>query len=359
MNTFHTERKVPGGKLVVVDGELTDGVITDAQVSGDFFLEPEEAYFALAPALVGVSTADSREEITDRLDKAVTQAAAEVGAQVDLQGFSTADVAFAVRRGLTGATDFWDHEWEIFHDESRPTVENVALDQVLLEEVAAGRRKPTVRFWEWDDTAVVIGSFQSYSNEVEPEGVSRYDVQVVRRVSGGGAMFMEGGNCVTFSIYAPDSLVAGLSYEESYSFMDQFILDALTQLGVRATYEPINDIVSQHGKIGGAAQKRVSAGAVLHHDTLSYDIDANKMVEILRIGKAKISDKGVASAKKRVDPLRSQTGVSREHVIHTMIDTFTRRTGASSGIVTAQELERARELIDKKFGTEEWTKRVP
>jgi len=92
---------------------------------------------------------------------------------------------------------------------------------------------------------------------------------------------------------------------------------------------------------------------------LSYDIDANKMVEILRIGKAKISDKGVASAKKRVDPLRSQTGVSREHVIHTMIDTFTRRTGASSGIVTAQELERARELIDKKFGTEEWTKRVP
>lgn len=356
---FHVERKVPGGKLLVIDGEIASGTITAAQVSGDFFLEPEEAYFALAPALVGVTETDSRADIASRVQDALDHAAAEVVVPLSLHGFTAADVAFAVKRALSGATEFWDHDWQVIHDEVRPTVENVALDQVLLEEVAAGRQKPTVRFWEWVDRAVVIGAFQSYSNEVNPAGVDKYDVQVVRRISGGGAMFMEGGNCVTFSIYAPASLVAGLDYGESYAFLDQFILDALAQLGVNAFYKPINDISSDHGKIGGAAQKRVATGAILHHDTLSYDIDADKMVEVLRIGKAKISDKGVSSAKKRVDPLRRQTGVSRGHVIETMLTTFASRTGAVTATVTSAQVERAKHLVDTKFATEEWTKRVP
>ncbi len=117
-----------------------------------------------------------------------------------------------------------------------------------------------------------------------------------------GAMFMEGGNCITYSMFVPPSLVAGLDYQESYVFLDQWVLAALRGLGVEAFYKPINDISSTEGKIGGAAQKRLRDGTPLHHATMSYDIDADKMVEILRIGQAKISDKGVASAKKRVDP---------------------------------------------------------
>ena len=357
---FHAERKVPGGKLVVLDGTVTAGEVTEAKLSGDFFLEPEEAYFAIAPALIGTKSSDHRKDVAARIEAAMHRAAVDAGYQeADLEGFDAADIAHALKRALSGATEFYDHEWQIFHDQIRPTVENVALDQVLLEEVAAGRRGPTVRFWEWDDKAVVIGSFQSYLNEIQPEGVAKYDIQVVRRISGGGAMFMEGGNCVTFSLYAPSSLIAGLDYAESYAFVDQFILDALKTLGVDAFYVPINDISSTAGKIGGAAQKRLAAGAFLHHDTMSYDIDANKMSEVLRVGKAKISDKGIRSAKKRVDPLRSQTGVSRLEVIDTMIETFKNRTGAADGAVTDSELEKARTLISTKFGTEEWTHRVP
>ena len=132
-------------------------------------------------------------------------------------------------------------------------------------------------------------------------------------------------------------------------------------MGVNAFYEPINDITSDKGKIGGAAQKRLAAGGgvILHHDTMSYDIDADKMLEVLRVGKAKISDKGIRSAKKRVDPLRSQTGMPREEVIDTMIDAFQKTTGAQLGEVTPDEVERARALVAEKFGTEEWTHRVP
>ena len=276
-----------------------------------------------------------------------------------MHGFSTADIATVVRRALGSAANFTDFDWQVIRGEVLPTQVNVALDQVLLEEVAAGRRAPTLRFWEWEDTATVIGAFQSYVNELRPEGVAKHDVQVVRRISGGGAMFMEGGNCITYSMFVPPALVAGLDYEESYVFLDQWVLAALKTLGVEAFYKPINDISSTGGKIGGAAQKRLRDGTLLHHATMSYDIDADKMVEVLRVGEAKISDKGVASAKKRVDPLRSQTGMPREEVIDTMIDTFRKATGAELGEVTPDEVERAQALVAEKFGTEEWTHRVP
>ena len=66
---------------------------------------------------------------------------------------------------------------------------------------------------------------------------------------------------------------------------------------------------------------------MLHHVTMSYDIDADKMLEVLRIGREKLSDKGTTSAKKRVDPLRRQTGLPREAVIDRMIDSFRGRYG--------------------------------
>ena len=86
---------------------------------------------------------------------------------------------------------------------------HLALDQVLAEEVGDGRRAPTLRFWEWNQPAVVIGSFQSVKNEVDVENAERYGFQTVRRISGGGAMFMDADSVVTYSIYAPARARAG------------------------------------------------------------------------------------------------------------------------------------------------------
>lgn len=352
--SYHGERKVVNGKLVVVDFETDGQVLTSAKVSGDFFIEPEEAFFELAPALVGASVHEDADALVTRINSALAQ----FGDDLSLHGFTVEDIAFIVRRTLAGAKEFTDYDWTILRPGVLPTAMNVALDEYLLEEVLSGRRGPIVRFWDWEDRATVIGSFQSYTNELWPEGVAEHDVQVVRRISGGGAMFMEGGNCVTYSIYAPKELVAGLSYEKSYEFLDQWVLAALAELGVKAWYKPINDITSEAGKIGGAAQKRNTRG-LLHHVTMSYDIDADKMLEVLRIGQAKIVDKGIRSAKKRVDPLRRQTGASREEIVQTMINTFTGRYGASLGELTDADIAAAQKLVDEKFATEEWTHRVP
>ncbi len=252
-----------------------------------------------------------------------------------------------------------DHDWHLVHVEPQPPALHMALDDVMLDEVAAGRRPPTLRVWEWAGSAVVMGRFQSLRNEVDAEAAREHGIEVVRRISGGGAMFIEPGNTITYSIVAPESLVAGMTFEEAYAHMDAWVIEALAGLGIRAWYQPLNDITSDAGKIAGAAQTR-RRGTVLHHVTMAYDIDAGKMLQVLRIGREKLSDKGTTSAGKRVDPLRSQTGLPRAEVIAHMVETFGRRHGGLKvDTLHPDELGRAQALARDRFATPEWTALLP
>ena len=92
---------------------------------------------------------------------------------------------------------------------------------------------------------------------------------------------------------------------------------------------------------------------------MSYDTDADKMVQVLRIGQEKLSDKGTRSAKKRVDPLRRQTGLPRAEILARMMETFAARYNASPSKLTEQELSAAGRLVETKFGTPAWLNRIP
>lgn len=256
------------------------------------------------------------------------------------------------------APSFADLDWELVHEGPQPPALHMALDEVLTDAVAAGRRGPTLRIWEWSAPTVVLGRFQSLRNEVDPAGAAAHGIGVVRRISGGGAMFVEPGNTITYSIHAPLDLVAGLDFRQSYELMDRWVLTALNGLGVAATYQPLNDITSPAGKIGGAAQAR-RGRALLHHVTMAYDIDAVRMLQVLRIGREKLSDKGIASAGKRVDPIRSQTGLPRAAVIDHLVATFARLYGLRRGGLDAGELAAATRLAEEKFSRPEWTAAVP
>ncbi|WP_413760760.1 biotin/lipoate A/B protein ligase family protein [Streptomyces sp. MMBL 11-3] len=354
---MHGEYKVSGGKLVVVDLDERDGVLRDVRVAGDFFLEPDEAILAIDGALEGLPATTDAAELAARVQGGLPEGTV-------MYGVTPEGVAVAVRRALAQATDWTDYDWQFIHDEPQSPALHMALDEVLTAEVAAGRRPPTLRVWEWGGPAVIIGSFQSLRNEVDAEGARRHGTTVVRRISGGGAMFVEPGNTITYSLSVPASLVSGLSFADSYAYLDDWVLEALGDMGIKAWYQPLNDIATDVGKIAGAAQKRVvgpdgGPGAILHHVTMSYDIDADKMLDVLRIGREKLSDKGTGSAKKRVDPLRRQTGLSREAVIDRMVASFRARYGLSAGGVTEEERRRAEELAVSKFSSAQWTARVP
>lgn len=249
-------------------------------------------------------------------------------------------------------------EWQIIPATLEPPPMNLALDEVLTRRVGQGNRGPTLRFWGWASPCVVIGRFQSVKNEVQLENAAKMGFQIVRRISGGGAMFIEPELAVTYSIHVPPSFVDGLSFPQSYAFLDSWVVESLRDLGIDAWYAPLNDITSAGGKIGGAAQAR-RFGAVLHHTTMAYDMNVPTMMQILRIGQEKLSDKGLRSADKRVGPLRQQTNLPRATIIQQMTDHFVDVTGAQPDTVTDSEYQEAAELVRAKFSTPEWTYLLP
>ena len=348
---MHGEYKVAGGKLVVADLEVVDGVIRDVVLSGDFFLEPDEALGRMSDALEGLPADASLGTLVQAVDDARGDAV--------MVGFDPPAVAHAVLRALGRSTAWHDHTFELLESGPQHPPMQMAIDEVVARQVGDGIRAPTLRVWEWASNAVIIGSFQSLSNEVDLEAAARHDATVVRRISGGGAMFVEPGNTITYSLYVPATLVEGLSFADSYAFLDAWVVRALRELGVDATYVPLNDIASPLGKIGGAAQKRLANGVVLHHVTMSYDMDASKMLDILRIGREKLSDKGHVSAGKRVDPLRSQTGMSREAVVEAMLAHFRASYGLTDVTIDAATTAEAAALAETKYVDPAWTARVP
>lgn len=352
MSAFHGEYKVPGGKLVVVDFDADQGAVSDFRLSGDFFLEPDGALDAINSAVTGLDTSSSIEHIATAVRRALPEDA-------QLLGVTPEAIGVAVRRALTGAAQWRDYDWSIVRSRAISPMQNAALDEVLTQQVGRGERGPTLRIWEWDRAAVIIGSFQSVRNEVDEEQLAARDAQLVRRISGGGAMFMEPESTITYALYVPAELVQGLSFADSYAFLDEWVLEALHSLGIDASYQPLNDITSPSGKIGGAAQKRLANGAVLHHVTMAYDMDADAMTRVLRIGREKLSDKGTASAQKRVDPLRSQTGLTRSDIIDRMVAVFTQRHGGTLVELDDADYAAAAQLVADKFATEEWLRRVP
>lgn len=250
------------------------------------------------------------------------------------------------------------YDWQVIPGVARPPLMNMALDEVLTLRVGRGERPPTLRIWGWDRRCVVLGRFQSVRNEVDEAAMRAEGVELVRRISGGGAMFIEPEGAITWSIYAPEEIVRGMSFPESYAFFDAWVVDALRDLGVDAWYAPLNDITSAGGKVGGAAQAR-RGGAVLHHTTMAYQMNVPLMLKVLRIGKEKLSDKGVTSADKRVGPLRQQTDLPRDTIIEHLVGRFRDRYGLIDDTVTPDEEAEAGRLVRERFGTEAWIHFLP
>lgn len=250
------------------------------------------------------------------------------------------------------------YSWQLLPMQPHDPYMQVALDETLTLAVGRGDRLPTIRFWQWNTSAVVLGRFQSVRNEVNIDVAAAEDVTLVRRISGGGAMFIEPEGAITYSIYAPEEMVKGMTFPESYAFFDSWVISALRELGVDAWYAPLNDITSAGGKIGGAAQAR-RGGAVLHHTTMAYRMNTERMARVLRTGKEKLSDKGITSAAKRVEPLREQTDLDRDVIVHHLVGYFRARFGLAADTLRDEELADARQRVADRFGTEEWTYFLP
>jgi lipoate-protein ligase A len=249
-------------------------------------------------------------------------------------------------------------KWRVINEGEHSEAMHHAIDEVLLDQLNKGEIQPTLRFWYRPHTTIPMGRFQAYHDEVEHEYIEENDIEVVRRITGGGAMFSEPGNVITYSIYVPSDQVND-DIEESYQELDNFAVKTLRELGADVEYVPLNDIEHEEGKIGGAAQIR-KENAVLHHTMISYDMDTEKMLKALRIGKEKVSDKAIKSAEKRVSRISDHIDDSREEVIQKLIESFMEEKSAEweEDSLTEEELNKAKKLAEDKFSAKEWNQKL-
>ncbi len=233
---------------------------------------------------------------------------------------------------------------------------NMALDEAIMEHVRKGISKPTIRFYGWDPSAVSIGIFQGVRNEVNLDETKKVGVDVVRRLTGGGAVYHDVLGEVTYSLIAPLELVP-TNILESYRVICDDIIYALSELGIVANFSPINDILVNEQKISGNAQTRRN-GILLQHGTILYDVDVKKMFSVLNVSEQKISDKLIKSVQKRVTSVKDQSGSGMDDLKHALIRGFKRNRDVEFGDYTEDEVKRAQELVEERFNNDIWTFRL-
>lgn len=241
--------------------------------------------------------------------------------------------------------------WRVIEYSQNDAYLNMAIDEAVSEAVGGGA-EPTIRFYGWAPSAVSIGYFQQIGVETDMRNCAEIGVDIVRRRTGGGAVFHDSQGEITYSVIAGEDLFPR-DILESYRLICGWITDSLLSLGIKSEFKPINDIVVGGKKISGNAQTR-RGGVLLQHGTILHSVDAQKMFSVLRVPDEKIRDKMITSVRERVTSISQQRVVSWGEAYEALMDGFTRGKDFTLGALTDDELRRARCLVDERYRTDAW-----
>jgi lipoate-protein ligase A len=247
--------------------------------------------------------------------------------------------------------------WRFLDLKEADAYTNMAVDEALAYARVEGRAPNTLRFYMWEPSTVVVGYFQSVEDEVDIEACRRHGIDIIRRISGGGAVLNSSDGVFTYSIIIPeDDPLVSKDVTESYRFLCHGIVEGLGLLDIKAEFKPINDIIVRGKKISGNAQIR-KRGVVLHHGTVLIDFDPKLMLEVLKISKEKMSDKMIKQAEERVTTVRRELWreVSIEEASKALYEGFRRSLGVE--LVPGELSDYEMELVERfreKYASPEW-----
>jgi lipoate-protein ligase A len=242
--------------------------------------------------------------------------------------------------------------WRMIDFEYHDAAMNMALDEAVSNGILNSSSPPTIRFYGWRPSAVSIGRFQSLSDEVDLDTCRELGIDVVRRRSGGGAVFHDTDGEITYSLIAPEHLMPK-DINAAYRQVCGYIVSALASLGVRSEFAPINDILVGGRKISGSAQSRRNS-VFLQHGTLLLDTDLANMFSVLRISDVKNAGRNISSAKDRVTSLAEHSDASRDEVLGALEAAFALDRNCMHGGWSDAELREAERLVSLRYATNEW-----
>ena len=229
---------------------------------------------------------------------------------------------------------------------------NMAVDEAIMR-LHPIIKKPTLRLYGWDPAAISIGCFQSLNDEVDIEKCKNENIDYIRRITGGGAVFHD--DELTYSFIIDENKI-NKNILESYKKICSATIYGLKTLGINAEYAPINDILVKGKKISGNAQTR-RRGVLLQHGTILMDTDVDKMFSLLKVPDEKMRDKVVRSVKKRVTSVLFHLGRAEFEEMTNAIKTGFERTfdvKFELGNLTNEENELAKKLISEKYFSDTW-----
>jgi len=242
-------------------------------------------------------------------------------------------------------------------DVARPEL-TAAIDETLLQARVAGTCGDTVHLYRRRPPSVSIGYFQSAAEVADLEACRRDDVPVVRRASGGGAIFTDDRQLVYALVWAPPKAATA---KEGFDLACGAIARALGRLGAKGVERSgVNDVLVWGRKVSGSAQA-VRRGVHLLHGTVLVDADLDAMFTYLRPLGVKLEAQGLKAPAARVTTLGAVLGrvPPMEEVKRALVEELCAAIGGVplSGTLDAQERERAEALVSSRFSLDSWNLR--
>jgi len=238
----------------------------------------------------------------------------------------------------------------------------MAVDEAILRARIEGIVPNTIRLYQWKPSAVSIGRFQDVFQETQVENCKKHGVDVVRRISGGGAVYHDFDGEVTYSVVVSEKDLGLEDVVGGYHLICSGLVEAAKTLGVKADFnlgDPKHcpNVTIGGRKISGSAQSR-KRGVLLQHGSFLLDVDLEKMFTFLRVPWAQTLTDVLSIARKRLTSIKHEFGstVSTDKACQALVTGFQRALNIQlkEGELTSYEQSLAEKLRREKFATDNW-----
>jgi lipoate-protein ligase A len=237
---------------------------------------------------------------------------------------------------------------------------NIAFDAALIEERQAGHVPDTIRFLSFPPTAL-IGRHQDLSREIDLDYCAKHRIGTVRRITGGGAIYLDEGQLGWELVFHRASLGIAALPDIAREICNAAAA-GLQALGVDAKFRPRNDIEVGGRKISGTGGF-YDGDVLIYQGTVLVDLNPQRMVNALRVPQGKLAKRDLDSAAQRVVTLKELLGPNTpdlELIKIALLKGFKDVLGieAEYGAITEGEEELARRYFDEEIGTEEFLREI-
>ncbi|MFX1377856.1 MAG: biotin/lipoate A/B protein ligase family protein [Promethearchaeota archaeon] len=241
---------------------------------------------------------------------------------------------------------------------------NMALDEAVLRMVIEGKSLNTLRFYKWKPSTASIGRNQSLKNEINIPFSEEQGFTIVRRITGGGAVFHDETREITYSVVCPIKFLENLGANkviEQFEIITQGIIKGLNIFGLNTEKDIIHcpAILLDGKKFSGNAQVR-KMGHLLQHGTILLDLDPDLMYSVLKapanVGKSRM----VRSVRAKCIGIANYiVNFQESELINSLKQGFERvlRITLKDGLISEMEKDLAEQLILEKYSNLNWLKK--